>query len=252
MDFTDLDTKIRLNEKRLKDERERLNTTRSKIGVMFIIFSIYTACTIQLFNLIVKNENYDMMITIPATIFVIFTIVSIIFSIAMYMPVDKETAKLPKYFYNDEFDYQLGDDKNKDNSINEINREVNIMYLNSIKKSLDSQYKINNTKGKLHFWSFRCALLALLPYLFCIGVIILNSPSKIQKVELTNTYFKTKEELIMSSEDDKKKKEKEDFIKQREKDKEITRVVTDIINEAESKPKPAKPDTTPITKDKKK
>jgi hypothetical protein len=187
LDFTNKNTQVELNQNRLKEESERYYEIKSRIGILSIFYSIFAAYSVQLMKFAITNESLSWIYSLFFIVFLFLFSFSIFFAIRLLIPKKVAFKEVPKKFYKELYEEYLNDSRIPNEQVKYYIRES---YLNQLEKAVDSNYKLNNRKSKFHYYAFTFALLAIIPYLTCIGIKTTKEPVDIQKVELTNKYFK--------------------------------------------------------------
>lgn len=186
LDFTNKNTQVELNQNRLKEESERYYEIKSRIGILSIFYSVFAAYTVQLMKFAITNESLSWVYSIFLILFLLLFCLSVIFAIRLLIPKEVAFKEVPKIFYKDLHEEYSNDSRIQAAHVKYYIRES---YLNQLEKAVDSNYKLNNRKSKFHYYAFTFALLAIIPYLTCIGIKTTKDPIDVQKVELTNKYF---------------------------------------------------------------
>lgn len=185
MNFNDIDDQITLNETRLKDEMERYNEIRSRIGYISIVYTLFAAFSYQLISYSIDLEFLGLIYKLSLWIFLLSFCISIVFSIRLLIPVEIAHKDLPEAFYKNYKEEYLQDGIVED----EIDVYLKHTYRDQLEKAVKHNFELNNRKSKFHYNSFLAALVALIPYVICIGLYVSNKTEDTTKVELTNEIF---------------------------------------------------------------
>jgi uncharacterized membrane protein (DUF485 family) len=187
MDFNSIDDQIKFNEDRLKNESERYNEIKSRIGFISILYTLFAAFGFQIISYSLKENDIGWTYLASLFSFLISTGVSIIYAIRLLIPVDIAHCDLPQYFYGDLKNQYLEDGIEE----GDVNEYIKHTYKNQLEVAIKSNFEVNNKKSKFHYYSFLSALIAILPYLLCIGIYVSNVKESPVKVELVNKIFDT-------------------------------------------------------------
>lgn len=181
--FEDKEFQIKVNNERLQEEYLRYNEIRSRIGFTAIFYSIYAAYSIQLIKYGIDSKHFDeWYFYVLLAIFLFCFVYSLINTIRLLLPKEVAYKDLPKVYYKEiKEEY-----KNKGIQIDHIKYYLRETYLGQIEKSVSTNFKLNNKKSYFHYLAFKYALIALLPYIICVGIIITNEPDDIVKVEIVS------------------------------------------------------------------
>jgi hypothetical protein len=206
IDFTDKDQQIELNEKRLSEEYERYREIKSRIGILLVIYTIFSAYSLQLIKLFMTTDGIVLLYSLSLVLFIFFFVISIICAILLSVPSGIAYKELPKVFYDEVFKEYSNNDRIEKEAIKYYIRET---YAKQTEDSVEHVYKLNNKKSKYHYYAYIFALIALIPYIVCVGFTLFVDTNGIQKVQLTNSYFDLNEkEFKMADKEDSQPQEK--------------------------------------------
>jgi hypothetical protein len=198
IDFDSKDFQIEMNNDRLKEESERYNEIRSRIGYISIFYTAFSVYTIPLIEYLFSNK-FPLLYTIIFGAFLILFLVSLVFGILLLLPQDVAFKELPKTFY-DETRAQY---KNKGIPDKDIKYYIRETYLNQIEKSVELNFKLNNKKSKYHHWAFRLAIYAIIPYFICVGYSVFNKKDDNPiKVEIVKSNINLNDSIMCKNEQD--------------------------------------------------
>lgn len=181
--FDDIEFQIIINKERLQDEYQREKELRSRLGIVVIFYSIFSAYLIQLIKYLFEkhiSDSWYFLIFFICYLFLFF--ISIINTYKYLLPKARAHIHLPEFYYKDVRQQYV--DKKVDRDI--IKNYLRKGYLEEIEKSLKINFKLNNEKSECISKSFNFALLALIPYVLCIGVRLNEGKDKIIKVKIIN------------------------------------------------------------------
>ncbi len=183
MNFENKDCQIQWNENRLKDEVERAAEINSRINFISIIYTVFAVFSVSLFKFLIENKydsNY-----IYSMLFLVFVILfglSIANTIRLQIPKEVAFVEEPRIFYNDlKLDYI-----SRGIPVNDINRYLEETYLLQLEHSLNKTIAKINKKSRFNFSATRFALLAIIPYSICVGLMLVNEKEQIQKIKIIN------------------------------------------------------------------
>ena len=185
MDFNNIDDQIELSKDRLKDESERYNEIKSRIGFISIVYTLFAAYGFQLVLYSIKGETSSLIYYLMLYTFLALVIFSVANSIRLLIPIKIAHRDLPSHFYNEIKNQYL------ERGIPEIetNEYIKHTYKLQLEEALKTNFEINNRKSKFHYYAFVTALFAIAPYLICIGIYFSNEKENTVKVELINKIF---------------------------------------------------------------
>jgi len=185
VDFNEIEDQIELNKDRLKDESERYNEIRSRIGFISIVYTLFAAYGFQLILYSIRGQGINAVYFIALFAFIGLVIFSVVNAVRLLIPIKIAHRDLPSYFYNDIKNEYLESGIPEEDSDAYIKHTYKLQLEVAVKTNFD----INNRKSKFHFYAFVTALFAIIPYLICIGMYIYSEKEKTVKVELVNKIF---------------------------------------------------------------
>lgn len=169
LNFTEQESQIALNEKRLEYEYNRYQNIQSKIGYLSIIYSIMAIYVIQLIQFSYdKNNSNKITYAIAGVIFIVLIIFSIVNAISLLIPKEIAYIRLPKEFYNT----ILSEYKNNGISEDELDAYIKATYIDELEKSVKTNFELTNAKSSFYSKAFQYGLLSLIPYIICLGIYI--------------------------------------------------------------------------------
>jgi hypothetical protein len=196
LDFTDKNTQVELNQDRLKEEYQRYHEIKSRIGIISIFYSVFAAYTVQLIKYAVTSEEIGWVYYSSLILFLLLFGISIFFAVRLLIPKEVAFKETPETFYKETFRQYSNNPNIQSGHVKYYIRET---YLEQVEKAVDRNFKLNNRKSMFHYYAFTLALLAILPYLTCVGIKITKDPDDIQKIEITNEKLKIQIDSIINS-----------------------------------------------------
>jgi hypothetical protein len=180
--FNDIDFQIQLNKDRLEEERNRLSNYKNRFPIIMLLYTIFAGFTIQLVCFgFLDGYIWKWYFGIPLVAFLSLFLLSVIFSILLFKPQKIAYLHLPPYFYNDlKQQYKIQNDIPAEH----INNYVKASYKRHLEESVKLTFETCNKKSRYHYWSLILALIALLPYMICVGIKVMKSPEEVIKIEI--------------------------------------------------------------------
>jgi len=216
LDFTQKETQIEFNSKRLKEEYDRYFEIKSRIGIISIIYSIFAMFSVQLIQFMLTHVKTNYVYNVSLFIYLALFIISLLFSILLLIPKAIAYKNKPVYYYKTLMQHYID---NPDIPNGHEKFYVRESYNEELERIIELNFKLNNQKSKFHYWAFTLALIALIPYFLCVGIKVTKSPNDIKDVKLINECFninekvelknKVKEDNIMFKEEENNQSEQE-------------------------------------------
>ncbi len=178
--FLNLDYIIEINEKR----HEQYTTAYQKVLERFaIIILIYSALTIFLIPLIKEFIVFKNTLLIIAFLpFAILLLISVYFTIRLIIPVEVAYLELPKKYY---VDYLLQYQQTTTDEV-ELAKLLKASYISELETAVTTNESVFRKKSYFFYNALTFGLLAVLPYLVCMGCYITKKDDSIQKIEIVN------------------------------------------------------------------
>jgi hypothetical protein len=188
--FLDFDYQIELNERNLETYQELYEKTLSKISFISIIYSILALYTAQIAQYAIESKLKNFMFVLSLVIFLAVVIISILYTIKFLLPIEISHLHCPQFFYKDiKKQYE---EKGKGKDAETLNKYIQATYLNEIEKAVDNNFEAFKAKRRLFYFAFNFALAALIPYIFCLGIVFnnqkKNEPKKVEIVNLNSLH----------------------------------------------------------------
>ena len=161
-DFTNIENQIDMTESQLEDEINRYRGQSNKTSTLLTIFGILFLFIPQIYLFFTNSFSIcKWYIWIVLILYVLCGITSIILFVVFLWPSKVPQKRNPEFFYADLMK-QYSDDGY---DVEESNKGVQYSYLGHIKQCLIDYRQMNNKKGIIHFWTYRCIIVTALCYL---------------------------------------------------------------------------------------
>lgn len=179
--FFDLDYIIELNEKRLEEYTALYQKVFEKLTHIILIYSALGIFLVTLIQHVIEKDIKPPLFYLFITIFIILILISIIFFIKLLLPIEIAYLDPPKKYYGD-FKLQLEVLKN----VNQKNEDDSLKgsYILELEAAITNNGNVFRKKSSFYYRALLFALLAVLPYLVCLGYHISEKEDRIQKVKL--------------------------------------------------------------------
>ena len=173
-DFTNIENQIDMTESQLEDEINRYRGQSNKTSTLLTIFGILFLFIPQIYLFFTNSFSIcKWYIWIVLILYVLCGITSIILFVVFLWPSKVPQKRNPEFFYADLMK-QYSDDGY---DVEESNKGVQYSYLGHIKQCLIDYRQMNNKKGIIHFWTYRCIIVTALCYL-CIVPYVISHENK--------------------------------------------------------------------------
>jgi hypothetical protein len=189
--FLDFGYQIELNEKNLETYQELYEKALSKISFISIIYSLLALYSAQIAQYAIESKLQSFIFSLSLIVYLVVVIISIVYTVKFLLPIEISHLHCPQYFYRDikeQYEKQ-GKGKNPET----LNKYIQSTYLNEIEKAVNNNFEAFKAKRRLFYFAFNFALAALIPYVFCLGVVFENQkkdePKKVEIVNLKSLYL---------------------------------------------------------------
>jgi hypothetical protein len=183
--FYDLDYIIESNEKRLvqySNAYQKIVDKFTNILVMYSTFAIFLIPIIQ--SLFFADNSCYWLHHCSFYIFILLFSISLINSIRLLIPVEVAYLREPKLYYED---YRIAyESENRERNV--VDMLIKASYVDELESAVKTNNEIFKRKGIFYKRAFTFSVLAIIPYLLCIGFQIAIKEDKVQKVEIVNNF----------------------------------------------------------------
>lgn len=194
-DFTNIENQIDMTESQLEDEINRYRGQSNKTSTLLTIFGILFLFIPQIYLFFTNSFSIcKWYIWIVLILYVLCGITSIILFVVFLWPSKVPQKRNPEFFYADLMK-QYSDDGY---DVEESNKGVQYSYLGHIKQCLIDYRQMNNKKGIIHFWTYRCIIVTALCYLCIVPYVISHENKEPLKIIIMSNG--QEEKKIMKSE----------------------------------------------------
>lgn len=193
--FYDLDYIININERRLDQYSNAYQKNLDKFTNILIIYSAIAIFLIPIIQTLFFTIARNWLHYISFFLFLFPFLYSLVFTIRLLIPVEVAYLIEPKVYYEKlRLEYE-SEGKRPDIT----DKYLKASYINELEKAVFVNNHVFKRKGLFYFRAFSAALIALVPYLFCLAFHFSIKNETIQKVELvTNekvSNFKKREQM---------------------------------------------------------
>jgi hypothetical protein len=183
--FYDLDYIIEINEHRFEHYVSAYQKVLERLTHIILIYSAITIYLVPIIQDVIFEKNTTWLY-ICFTLFSGLFLISLFHTVRLIMPAQIAYLEAPKKYYSDyrELYEQSTEDKR------EVEELLKGSYIRELEKAIRTNNQIFKRKNALYYNALIYSLLAIIPYVACIGSHILKKEDKIQKVHIVN-FLKT-------------------------------------------------------------
>jgi len=179
--FYDLDYIIEISEHRLAEYTALYQKVLERLTNIILVYSALGIFLIPLIQHVLEADIKSSWFYLFFALFAGFLLLSLFYLIKLLLPAKITYLNPPKTYYNNFKtkleDLHLGDQQTVDNSLKGS-------YILELQNSIDSNGEVLRRKNFFFYNALLFALLAVTPYIICIGFQLSKKEDAIQKVEL--------------------------------------------------------------------
>lgn len=189
--FYDLDYIIEISEKRVEQYSSAYQLVQGRITNIILI---YSAMGIYLVPIIQDlSEITAIFFRIGTLIFGVFLGISVLFTIRLLIPARIGHLKMSQEYYQNLL--AAYEEREMTNSMTEaqrdeakvkINNLLKASYIDELASTQENNRSVLYRKGSFYYRALLWGLVAVVPYVLCIGYHITKKEDKVQKVEILN------------------------------------------------------------------
>jgi len=181
--FYNLDYIIEVNEKRLEQYSNAYQKNIDKFTNLLIIYSAIAVFIVPLIQSTFFGNNGYFLSYICFSFFAILLSYFLVFTIRLLIPVEVAYLIEPKMYYERyRLDYEA-QGKNEQES----DKLIKASYINELEKAVTTNNSVFKRKGLFYYRALVSALIACIPYIFCLGLHFSNKADEVQKVQIVTT-----------------------------------------------------------------
>ncbi|HWK07458.1 MAG TPA: hypothetical protein VNS58_27690 [Puia sp.] len=189
--FYDFDYIIEMSEKRVE---QYTSAYQLILGRLTNIILIYSALGIYLVPIIQDiSQIPSVFFRIGVGLFIVMIIVSVVFTIRLLMPVDIAYFQMSSVYYQDlrlEYEEKIVKpgmtEEQREMAMGKVNNLLKASYIDELIRAQSNNRSILRRKGSFYYNALLFGLVAIVPYVLCVGFHITRKIDSIQKVEIIN------------------------------------------------------------------
>jgi hypothetical protein len=179
--FFDLDYIIELNERGIEKYEESYEKILQKFTNLIIIYTGISVFLIPITQRMLEGKdtiyNY-----IFFALFLVFLSISVAYTVKLLIPVKIAYLLKPKEYYtNLRLRYE-----NRQLSVQEMDGLIKASYITALETAFDKSFENFTAKRSYYQIALTFSLLAVIPYLICLGFYLSKKDDNIQKNEVVN------------------------------------------------------------------
>jgi len=179
--FYDLDYIIEINQKRLEEYNASLQKVSERLTNIILIYSGLGIFLVSLIQHLLDKDIKGVVYYFLFTAFSIFFLTSLWYFVKLLLPAEIAYLDPPKKYYKN-FRAQMEEDYPNDEE--QVDRSLKGSYILEIENAITVNYGVFRKKSSFYYNALLFALLAVIPYITCVGYHLSKKDDKIQKVEL--------------------------------------------------------------------
>jgi len=164
--FYELDGIIELNEKRLGEYTALYQKVFERLTNIILVYSALGIFVIPLTQHVIHADIPGVAFYIGFTGFLILLIVSLVYFVRLLLPMDIAYLEPPKKYYSD---YRIELESLAIGSEDVINSSLKSSYISELEDAIEINSRAFRKKNSLFYNALIFALLAVIPYLICLG-----------------------------------------------------------------------------------
>ena len=181
--FYDLDYIVEINEKRLEEYTSYYQKILERLTHIILIYSALGIFLIPLIQRIFERNINSIIFYSCLVIFILLFIVSLVFTVRLVLPVDIAYLMPPEKYYKT---IRGTMEQIYPGNQNKVDASIKGSYILELEKAISNNETVWVRKSSFHYKALIFALLAVIPYLICVGYHLTKKEDSIQKVELIN------------------------------------------------------------------
>jgi hypothetical protein len=179
--FYDLDYIIEISEHRFEYYASAYQKVLERLTHILLVYSAITIYLVPIIQDMIFEKNTIWLI-VCFTIFSIFFFISVFFTVRLIMPAPMAYLREPKEYY---LDYMRQYEQSMlDKTL--ITFLLKATYVDELERGIQINHQIFTRKSIFYRKALKYGLLAVIPYLVCIGIHVSKKDDKVQKVDIIN------------------------------------------------------------------
>lgn len=171
--FYDLDFIIELNERRVGEYLSAFLKVSEQFTVLIIIYSAMAIFLVPIVEMMLAFHSFQSVFGISFILFSIPFLISIYYAVKLIFPRDIPGLKPPFIYYEElRLQYETCKKYSQKNTRIHIEKLLKASYIEELEDALESIMDAYVCKKSYYNWSLIFALLSVLPYLACLGILV--------------------------------------------------------------------------------
>jgi len=181
--FYDLDYIIDINEKRLEEYTASYQKVLDNITNIILVYSAIAIFLIPFVQHIIDHDIPGWMYYVSFILFLVFLLLSLFYFIRLLIPVKVAYLEPPHTYYTI---YKEQIEQIYPGAANEerVNRSLKGSYILEIESAMTNNLSVFRRKRSFYYNALLFALVAVLPYIACLGYHLTKKTESVQRVEL--------------------------------------------------------------------
>jgi hypothetical protein len=181
LSFYNLDYIIEINQKRLEEYNASLQLVLGRLTNIILIYSGLGIFLVTFIQHAIDGDLGTISFYFVFSVFAILLILSLYYFIRLLLPEEIAYLDPPEKYYKDymaqmELDYPGQQDV--------VDKALKGSYILELEDSISTNYQVFRRKSSFYYNALLFALLAVIPYITCLGYHLSKKDDKIQKVEI--------------------------------------------------------------------
>jgi hypothetical protein len=179
--FYNLDYLIEINQKRLEDYNSSMQKVLEKLTHIILIYSGLGIFLVSLIQHVMDADIDTALFYVFFSIFSGLIVISLVYFIRLLLPAEIACLDPPEVYYkNYRAQMELGYPSDQET----IDDSLKGAYILELESAIYINNQIYSRKNSFYYRALIFALLAVIPYIFCLGFHLSKKDDKIQKIEL--------------------------------------------------------------------
>lgn len=183
--FYDLDYLVELNEKRLEDYTANYQKVLERLTNIILVYSAIGIFLTVIIQEAIDRDFKSFPFYISFFAFILLLLVSLFFFVKLLLPVEVAYLDPPKKYY-EEFKTQMEALYPGHENQQKVDDSLKGSYILELDDAISTNSNVFVRKSSFYYNALIFALLAVIPYVVCLGFHLTKKEDKIQKVQLVS------------------------------------------------------------------
>ena len=179
--FYDLDYLIEINQKRLEEYNASLQLVLGRLTNIILIYSGLGIFLVTFIQHTIDGDLKSCFYYVVFSAFALLLLFSLYYFIRLLLPEKIAYLDPPEKYYK-AFREQMESDYPGDQDM--VDKSLKGSYILELEDSITVNYQVFRRKSSFYYNALLFALLAVIPYIVCLGYHLAKKDDKIQKVEI--------------------------------------------------------------------